>query len=133
MFVSLSVQCVPPSVSVCGSQMFVSLSVQCVPPPKNLTSSSLQNWFDLAHSTCYKTFIKKIKIHLWLYLERWQFYWYFLLDFYIYSGNFFLPSFPVDTLDFEQTFVLNDLNQNLTIYPLQMIFISNCSFIIWFY
>ena len=48
--VSLSVWCVPPSVSVCGSQMIVSLSVQCV-PPKNLASSSLQDGFDLAHST----------------------------------------------------------------------------------
>ena len=50
MFVSPSVQCVPPSVSVCGSQMFVSLSVLSV-PPKNLASSSLKDGFDLAHST----------------------------------------------------------------------------------
>ena len=48
---SLSVCRVPPSVSVCDSQMLVSLSVQCVPPPKNMVSSSLKDGFDLAHST----------------------------------------------------------------------------------
>ena len=42
----------PNSVSVLGTKMSVSLSVRCPsPPPKNLASSSLQDGFDLAHST----------------------------------------------------------------------------------
>ena len=128
--VSLSVWCVPPSVSVCGSQMIVSLSVQCV-PPKNLSSSSLQDGFHLADSTWISSVALLAKLVSYLYdysflYQPQMYYWILFISFWVCACSFFCGQ-NTFCFDFRKWFFAKNMTYDLN-FILSFVLLFNCKY-----